>query len=76
MGKRLICVHVLKCAKYLSNLECARTKVAERQSETEREQEREREQLFWLNCVNLILATRIMGQVELFTINFDTRAAT
>lgn len=41
MGKRLICVHVLKCAKYLSNLECGRTKVAERQSETEREQERE-----------------------------------
>lgn len=43
MGKRLICVHVLKCAKYSSNLESGRTKVAERQSETEREQKRERE---------------------------------
>lgn len=49
MGKRLICFHVLKCAKYSSNLECGRAKVAERQSETERERERESD------CAGLIV---------------------
>lgn len=46
------------------------------QTKRGREKETERGRLLWLNCVNLILATRIMGQVEMFTINFNTWAAT